>query len=74
MLITLLKPNLVFTPVISEGGVEVFKDNDVNFEAQKKVDQIMDCTKKDICRWEKLAANRTPLDFFNLINKSSKRY
>lgn len=45
----------VFALIISEGGIRVLKDNNIEYLYEKKVSKILNRDKNNICPFEKLA-------------------
>ena len=45
----------VFALTISEGGAKVFEDNNIEYSFEKKVSNILNRSKTDVCPFEKLA-------------------
>lgn len=67
LLLTHIKAYQVYTPIISQSAVSVFKKHKISFVARKKVKYIMDFASKELCQWEKLAKNKTPKKFWSLV-------
>lgn len=67
LLLAYTNSSKVYTPIISHSGILVLKKYKIDFEAKKKVKYIMNYGSKDICKWEKLAKNKTPAVFWKLV-------
>jgi len=69
LLIILIKPMKLYTPVISQGGFVVLKNKKISFEYMKKVKYLMNIASNAMCQWEKLAQNKSARTFLNLVKK-----
>ena len=69
LLLVLLKPAKVLTPLASQGGVFVLKKYKIKFDALKTAKYLMGVASGQMCQWEKLAQKKTPLSFWNLVKK-----
>jgi hypothetical protein len=67
LLMTMLKPARVCTPVISKGGRAVFEEYGIEFEATETVEYLMGVASDGMCRWEKLAQGKSPSEFHQLV-------
>ena len=45
----------VFALTVSEGGIRVLEDNNISYRFEKKVSNILNRSKTDVCPFEKLA-------------------
>ena len=45
----------VFALTVSEGGIRVLEDSNIEYRFEKKVSNILNCNKNDVCPFEKLA-------------------
>lgn len=55
MLCVYTKISFVFANTISESGIKLLKENNINCEFGKKVPKILNRTKTDVCPFEELA-------------------
>ena len=63
----------VYTPLISRGAVEVFEANNVNFKAQKTVDNILNRRGDDLCPMEKAVLDiDNPKKAYKTLKKAVK--
>ena len=69
LLMVRIKPVLVRTPVISEGGAEVFEKFGVPYRAQRRVKYLMGVASDEMCRWEKMTIGKTPDEFWELLTQ-----
>ncbi|UCE25286.1 MAG: DUF1893 domain-containing protein [Candidatus Zixiibacteriota bacterium] len=67
LLMVLIKPVKVFTPVISFGGEETLKEFQVPYKAQKRVEYLMGMASDEMCRWEKMTIGKTPEEFRDML-------
>lgn len=67
LLMTMLKPAMICTPVISKGGRAVFEEFQIAFEATEMVEYLMGVASDGMCRWEKLAQGKSPSEFHELV-------
>lgn len=67
LLMTLIKPVKVYTPVISEGGKEVFEKHDIPYKAQRTVKYLMGIASDEMCRWEKMCIGKSPKEFWDVL-------
>lgn len=55
----------VFGLTISKGGAKVLEDNNISYSFEKKVSNILNRSKSDVCPFEKLAtSSRSPNDAY----------
>ena len=67
LLMVRIKPLKVHTPVISEGGREVFKKFGIPYKAQRQVKYLMGMASDEMCRWEKMTVGKTPDEFWDML-------
>ncbi len=67
LLMVLIKPVKVYTPVISAGGEETLKDSGIPYKAEKRVKYLMGVASDEMCRWEKMTIGKTPEEFFRML-------
>ena len=67
MLMVLVKPEKVYTPIISEGAIEVFQQHSIPFEATETVKYLMGVASDGMCQWEKKALGKSPEEFWKMI-------
>ncbi|UCG62579.1 MAG: DUF1893 domain-containing protein [Candidatus Zixiibacteriota bacterium] len=67
LLMVLIGPKKVYTPVISEGGQEILTKYGIPFEAQKKVKYLMGVASDEMCRWEKMTIGKSPEAFWDIL-------
>jgi len=67
LLMTLLEPSKVFTPVISKGGKAALEEYEIPFEIGETVEYLMGVASDGMCRWEKMALGKSPSEFFELL-------
>lgn len=67
LLMVLIKPVKVYTPVISEGGKEVLDREGIPYKAQKTVKYLMGMASDEMCRWEKMCIGKTPEEFWDVL-------
>ena len=63
LLFTFIKPKIVMTPVLSEGGKDTLDRFNIPYNADKEVKYLMGIASHDMCRWEKMTVGLTPQDF-----------
>ncbi|UCD64954.1 MAG: DUF1893 domain-containing protein [Candidatus Zixiibacteriota bacterium] len=68
LLMVLIKPLKVYTPLLSLGGKEVFGEFGIPFQAQREVKYLMGFASDQMCQWEKLTAGKTPEEFWKLLH------
>lgn len=69
LLMVLIKPEKIYTPVISEKGLKALNGNKIDYYAAKKVKYLKGIASEGICKWEKLATGKTPLTFWGIVRK-----
>ena len=69
LLIVLIKPVEVQTPVISEGGREVLEKYEIPFQAERDVKYLMGIASDDMCKWEKMTIGKSPDEFWGLLTE-----
>ncbi len=67
LLISLIKPDKLYTPVISRAGIKVLLDKKIKFFCHKKVKFLMNIASADMCQWERLARNKSAHTLLNLV-------
>ena len=67
LLMVLIKPVKVHTPVISEGGRRALEESGIPFEAERQVKYLMGIASEEMCGWEKMALGKTPEEFFGML-------
>ena len=67
LLMVLIKPAKVYTPIISEGAREVFQQYDIPFETLETVKYLMGVASDGMCQWEKKALGKSPEEFWKMI-------
>lgn len=67
LLLAYINSSKVYTQIISHSGILVLKKYKIDFETKKQVKYIMNYGSKDMCKWEKLAKNKTPAAFWKLV-------
>lgn len=67
LLISLIKPDKLYTPVISHAGIKVLLDKKIKFICHKRVKFLMNIASIDMCQWERLARNKSAHTFLNLV-------
>lgn len=70
LLMTLVRPRAVFTPVISEGGRTVLDQYGVSFQAQREVKYLMGVASGEMCRWEKMSLGKSPDEFLRILTET----
>jgi len=73
LLISTLRPQKVYTGVISEGGVQVLAEAGIPFEAGEKAKYLMGVASEDMCRWEKLSIGKSPEELLDELRKITER-
>lgn len=73
LLISGLKPQKVYTGVISDGGVLVFEEAGIVFEARERAKFLMGVASEDMCRWEKLAQGKSADELLVELKKTRER-
>ena len=64
----------VFAQTISESGIKILKEKNINFFYKKKVSNILNKEKTDVCPFEKLAIkSKTSEEAYDKIKKFSDR-
>jgi len=67
LILSYLKIKGIFTELISENAIKIFKENDIEVEYKTKVKNILNRTKDDLCPVEKISFNETDVSML-LIN------
>jgi len=67
LLMVLILPVKVYTPVISEGGKEVLEKHRIPYKAHKTVKYLMGMASDEMCRWEKMCIGKTPEEFWDVL-------
>jgi hypothetical protein len=67
LLITLIRPQKVLTPVISTGGKEILNKYGIPFKARRQVKYLMGVASDEMCRWEKMAMGKSPEEFWDML-------
>lgn len=67
LLMTLIKPREVHTPVISEGGRQVLEQYRVRFHADREVKFLMGVASDQMCGWEKMSVGKTPSELWDML-------
>ncbi len=70
LLITLLNPDKVYAGIISQAGADALEQHVIPYEAGEQVQYLMDVASRDMCRWEKMSAGKTPVEFFRQLEKT----
>ena len=69
LLMILINPTKVCTPLISQFGREVFEKYQIVYEADAEVKYLMGVASEDMCHWEKMTVGKTPEEFWTMLNK-----
>ena len=69
LLMALVMPDMVYTGTISDGGVEVLNEHNIRFQAGDRVRYLMGIASDGMCRWEKMAVGKTPLELLGELRK-----
>ncbi len=67
LLMALIRPQKVYTPVLSEGGEETLTKYGIPFKALKKVKYLMGMASDEMCRWEKMTIGKSPEVFWDML-------
>jgi len=67
LLIALIQADMVYTGVISESGALVLEENKIPCEANDKVQYLMGVASEAMCKWEKLAVDKTPQQLYKQL-------
>ncbi len=67
MVLSHLKIKGIFTELISENAIEIFKKNEIEVEYKTKVKNILNRSKNDLCPVERISFNETDVNVL-LIN------
>lgn len=67
LLMVLVKPAKVYTPVISEGGAQTLEAHKIPFKADRQVKYLMGLASDEMCRWEKMTIGKTPDEFWAML-------
>jgi len=70
LLMSLVSPKLVCTPVLSESGEQTLKQFDIPFQADRRVKYLMGIASADMCKWEKMTLGKTPEEFWAMLTAS----
>ncbi|NOY88441.1 MAG: DUF1893 domain-containing protein [FCB group bacterium] len=73
LLMVLINPSKVYTPVISEGGRDALEEYKITYFAQQQVKYLMGYASDKMCRWEKMAMNKTPQELWEVLHHQSKK-
>ncbi len=69
LLMALLKPSGVFTPVVSEAGKATLTRYNIPLVAEREVKYLMGIASDEMCGWEKMSIGKTPEEFLALLEK-----
>ncbi len=72
LLMSRIKPEFVYTPMISKGGVAALVEYEIDFETIEMVDYLMGKASVGMCRWEKLSLGKQPEEFLELVKQELK--
>ncbi len=64
LLMVLARPLKVYTPIMSDGGVEVFERYDIDYNAIERVPWLKGLASEGICQWERMAIGKTAEEFY----------
>jgi hypothetical protein len=67
LLMALIKPARVRTPVVSEAGKAALIKYGIPFEAEREVKYLMGIASDEMCRWEKISIGKTPKEFLHML-------
>ena len=70
LLMALIRPTQVFTPVVSEAGKATLEHYAIAFEADAEVKYLMGIASDDMFRWEKMSLGKSPEEFLALLDNS----
>jgi len=68
LLLVLANPQKIYTPILSYSAEKVLQQHKIAVEFKKQVQFISDYTKEKMCGWEKLAKDKTPQQFYKILN------
>lgn len=68
LLLVLVKPQKIYTPILSYSAEKVLQQHKIAVEFKKQVQFISDYSKEKMCSWEKLAKDKTPQQFYKILN------
>lgn len=69
LILSLVRPRQVLTPVISKAGVNSLRKYSIPFTATKRVPHLMNLASEGTCRWEMLTSGQTPRRLLKLVQK-----
>lgn len=69
LLMALVKPIKVYTPVVSEGGRETLEQYGISYHADRQVKYLMGIASDDMCKWEKMTVGKSPEEFRAMLAK-----
>lgn len=69
LLLVRLRPAHVYTPLISEAALPVFRAARVGYTATRRVPHLMGIASKGTCEWEKLSFGRNGTTLWRLVKK-----
>ena len=67
LLMTLLIPIKVYTPIISQFGRQVFEQHQIEFYAEQEVEYLMGVASETMCKWEKLSVGKNAEELFEIL-------
>jgi hypothetical protein len=67
LLMTLIQPAKVYTPVISKSGRQVLDEAGIEIESPQTVEYIMGIASEDSCKWEKLVIGKSAEEFWEIV-------
>ena len=67
LLISLIEPDKLYSPVVSQAGIKVLEEKKIVFCCLKKVKYLMNMASDDMCQWERLAKRKSAHTFLNLV-------
>ncbi|MFH1688525.1 MAG: DUF1893 domain-containing protein [bacterium] len=73
LLMTLVGPIVVKTPIISDGGAAALLEHEIAFEAGRQVKWPMGVASENMCYWEKLAMGKSPREFLAIARSATDR-
>jgi hypothetical protein len=60
LLMVIAEPTRVYAGIVSAGGRKVLEQHGIALEAGQDVDYLMGVASENMCRWEKLAVDKSP--------------
>jgi len=71
LLMTIIRPTTVYCKIISDGGADVLNQYGIPFQSDQQVKFLMGVASGEMCRFEKMARNKSAEEFLRLLKKEN---